>query len=96
MNLSKETDGKFQNIPNSWKLMGEYLKLKEDGMSGVDLCNKFWHWLKLVGINSGRNRIVRSIAEKCHLVEGFNPANYKHSSQIDEERLAGIPHSDSK
>ena len=47
MNLSKETDGKFQNIPNSWKLMGEYLKLKEDGMSGVDLCNKFWHFESL-------------------------------------------------
>ena len=96
MNLSKETNGKFQNIPNSWQLIGEYLRLKEDGMSGVDLCNKFWHWLKLVGINSGRNHIVRSIAEKCELVEGFNAANYKHSSKIDEETLAGIPHSDSK
>ena len=58
MSLSKDVMEGFM----SWKLW-VYLKLKEDGMSGVDLRNKFWHWLKLVGINSGRNRIVRSIAE---------------------------------
>lgn len=90
MNLNKETEGKFHNVMNSWQLMGVYMRLKEDNMTGADLCNKFWHWLKVVGINSGRNHIVRSIAEKCHLVEGYDPSNYKHSAKVDEERLAGI------
>ena len=95
-NLNKETQGKFQDVKNSWQLMGVYMRLKEENMTGPDLCNKFWHWLKVVGINSGRNHIVRSIAEKCQLVDGYDASNYKHTVQADEERLAGIAASSSK
>ncbi len=38
--------------------------LKEKGVESVEHCDRFWYWLRDIGINSNRSSIVRAVAEK--------------------------------
>ena len=42
--------------------------LKEKDVESVEHCDRFWYWLKDIGINSNRSGIVRAIAEKMDTI----------------------------
>lgn len=65
-----------QDISTTFGLIGKFLMFKEEGVECVDHCDRFWLWLKAIGINSNRGSIVRSIAER--LDQQF-PGIYDHS-----------------
>ena len=53
-----------QGISTSFQLIGKFLMLKEEGVECVDHCDRFWLWLKAIGINAHRGSVVNSIAER--------------------------------
>mmetsp|Transcript_14373 Transcript_14373/g.23788 ORF Transcript_14373/g.23788 Transcript_14373/m.23788 type:complete len:114 (-) Transcript_14373:193-534(-) len=53
-----------QGVSTSFGLIGKYLMFKEEGVECVEHCDRFYLWLKAIGINSNRGSIVHSIAER--------------------------------
>jgi hypothetical protein len=53
-----------QGVSTSFGLIGKFLMFKEEGVETVDHCDRFWLWLKAIGINSHRGSITQSIAER--------------------------------
>lgn len=53
-----------QGVSTSFGLIGKFLMFKEEGVECVDHCDRFWLWLKAIGINSSRGSITQSIAER--------------------------------
>ncbi|KAG5180527.1 hypothetical protein JKP88DRAFT_185579 [Tribonema minus] len=58
-------------VANTYQLIGKFLSLKGGDDSGktiqtIEHCDRFWYWLKEMGISSYRSGIVNAIAEKCN------------------------------
>jgi hypothetical protein len=51
-------------ITTTYELIGEFLKLKGEGVQSVEHCDRFWYFLQNAGLNSSRSGIVKSIAMK--------------------------------
>jgi hypothetical protein len=64
-------------VVNTYQLIAKFLSLKGADASGktieiVEHCDRFWYWLKDVGIDSTRSGVVLAIAEKCnHWIPGI-------------------------
>lgn len=74
-------------ITNTYQLFGQYLLLKgpdseERKVECMEHSEKFWHWLKNIGIVSHRSAIVKAIAEKA---AGFFPGIYDANMYEEEE-----------
>ncbi|CAM9968963.1 unnamed protein product, partial [Heterosigma akashiwo] len=55
-----------EKIETTYQLIAKYLALKGEEVDCIEHCERFWLWLKSVGINSYRSGIVLSIAEKVN------------------------------
>jgi hypothetical protein len=87
--------GKLANcddqITNSYQLFGKYLMLKgpdsdEHSVDCVEHSEKFWHFLKSIGIVAHRSAIVKAIAEKAAgFFPGIYDANYYDDDDSDDE-----------
>jgi hypothetical protein len=58
-------------VVNTYQLIAKFLSFKGADTSGntiqtVEHCDRFWYWLKDVGIVSHRSGVVNAIAEKCN------------------------------
>ena len=53
-----------RGITTTFQLIGQFLMLKDEGVGPVEHCDRFWYWLKDVGIDSHRSGIIQCIAEK--------------------------------
>ena len=58
-------------VVNTYQFIAKFLSLKggdEEGatIQTVEHCDRFWYWLKGVGISSHRSGIANAIAEKCN------------------------------
>lgn len=58
-------------VITTYQLIGKFLMLKGPDDAGttvqtVEHCDRFWYWLKEMGIDSHRSGIVNAIAEKCN------------------------------
>jgi Barrier to autointegration factor len=56
------------NIYSAVQLLGQFMLLKEPGMSMGKHCDKMWFWLKSIGVTASRNNIVHAISEKAHVL----------------------------
>ena len=50
-----------------YQLMGQFLMLKGPDDSSIDHCDKFWHWMRGIGVNAQRNTIIEAIGTKCNV-----------------------------
>jgi hypothetical protein len=57
-------------ITTTYELIGEFLKLKGEGVETVEHCDRFWYFLQNAGININRASIVKSIAIKVDCMIG--------------------------
>jgi len=79
------------NITNFYQLFGAYLALKgpEDESNEVtvgELNQKFWYYLKAIGIVSHRSAIVLALSEKASsFFPGFYDAHEDNIIDEDEE-----------
>jgi len=60
----------FQNngIFTVHQLMGKFLSLSEEETDCVELCDKFYFWMQLIGVNSHRGAIVSALGEKLAII----------------------------
>ena len=76
-----------ETITNTYQLFGKFLMLKgpdsdEHKVECVEHCEKFWHWLKSIGIVAHRSAIVKAIAEKA---AGYFPGIYDANIYEDDD-----------
>lgn len=62
---------RIMQVTSTYQLIGKFLSLKGEDVEGdvvqtVEHCDRFWYWLKEVGIVAHRSGIVNAIAEKCN------------------------------
>jgi hypothetical protein len=74
-------------ITNTYQLFGKYLMLKgpdteEHAVECVEHAEKFWHFLKGIGIVAHRSAIVKAISEKA---AGFFPGIYDANMYDDDD-----------
>lgn len=59
---------KENKISTTFALFGIYLSLKEEGVESVEHCDRFFYWLKDIGIAPGyRSAVVQAIAQKMDI-----------------------------
>jgi hypothetical protein len=58
-------EGEGGSITNTFQLIGQFLKLRNDEGDCVAHCDTMWQWLAAKGLNAHRSGIVRCLAEKC-------------------------------
>jgi len=76
-----------EQITNTYQLFGKYLMLKgpdsdEHTVECIEHSEKFWHYLKAVGISAHRSAIVKAVAEKA---AAFFPGIYDANMYDEEE-----------
>ena len=55
-------------ITTTFQLMGKFLSLKDQGVESVELCDRFFYWLKGAGVAPGyRSSVVQAIAQKMDI-----------------------------
>jgi hypothetical protein len=54
-------------IETTFQLFGKFLSLKGVGVDAVEHTDRFFYWLKHIGINANRATIVKAVAEKLNL-----------------------------
>ena len=59
---------KKDGILTTHQLIGKFLSLSEEDTDSVELCDKFYFWLQLIGITSYRGSIVSAVAEKLNIL----------------------------
>ena len=59
---------KNNGICTTHQLMGKYLSLSEEETDSVELCDKMYFWLQLIGVNSHRGAIITALGEKLNIV----------------------------
>ena len=64
------------------QLMSKFLSFSEEETDCVELCDKFYFWMKMIGINSHRGAIVRALGEKLTITI---PGIYD-SKMFDEDK----------
>jgi hypothetical protein len=74
-------------ITNTYQLFGKYLMLKgpdteDHTVECIEHSEKFWHYLKSLGISAHRSAIVKAIAEKA---AGFFPGIYDANMYDDDD-----------
>ena len=80
-----------EDITNTYQLFGKYLMLKgpdtqEHQVECIEHAEKFWHFLKAIGIVSHRSAIVKAISEKAaSFFPGIYDANMYDDDDDDDE-----------
>ena len=64
---NKETFQKNE-IFTTHQLMGKFLSLSEEETDCVELCDKFYFWMQLIGVHSHRGAIVSALGEKLAII----------------------------
>lgn len=66
-------------VDTTFALMGKYLMLKQKDVEPIEHAERFYLWLKSIGINSHRCAIVTSISEKMNItfVGIYDPDSYE-------------------
>jgi hypothetical protein len=59
---------KKAGIYTSFALIGKFLELKGQNVGSAEHCQRFYLWLKDIGVNSSRADVVMCIAEKADLI----------------------------
>lgn len=70
---------------SSFMVMGEFLKMKGEGVSTVNHCERFFIWLGSIGIKgSSKAMITQALAEKLNImIPGFfNMEEYPESERL--------------
>lgn len=71
------------NVSNTYQLVGKYLTLKGPGEVSVhELNQRFWFYLKSIGVTAHRSSIVQAVYEKCST---WFPAFYDATVNDEEE-----------
>ena len=52
-------------VNTTHQLVAKYLSLKDTGVDSVELADRFYYWLQIIGVNSHRATIVGSVGEKA-------------------------------
>eukprot|EP01041_Mallomonas_annulata_P004995 gene4995-9988_t len=56
-------------VGTTFALFGKFLTLKDsESVESVEHCDRFWYWIKEIGINSHRSAVVRAVAEKLDVM----------------------------
>lgn len=50
------------------QFMGKFLSLSEEETDCVELCDKFYFWLQLIGVHSHRGAIITALGEKLAII----------------------------
>lgn len=57
LNIERNT-----HIRSSLQLLGQFLLLREPGMTDLEHCNAFWRWLRSLGVCTHTSRITSHVA----------------------------------
>ena len=68
-------------IYTTHQLIAKFLSLSEEETDCVELCDKFYFWMQLIGIHSHRGAIVTALGEKISI---FIPGIYDSEIYNDD------------